>query len=435
MIEEKYLILPGCDDSNRGDQALIWETVALARAAGYIGTYYMLADKNNCIQSYKKEINNVEPILIHPSEHFRTNANTEYSLSLKVKWGVAAMIDFLIAEPLVHPVLRKILMPFYPPKIKERIAIFRNSKVAFIKGGGFLHSYGGITDTYKIYFFLYHIRLALSLGIKIYVLPNSFGPFRAPFVSRMIKSVLQKCECVMVREGISKEVLENECGVCARKYQDIAFYLKKDAHYDAERYLLNYGIPIYEKKCVGITMRPYRFEGMNDGNVRYQQYIQALTDCIVWLSRNGYFPVLIEHVHSTLEHENDMSCIEKVLEKLGDSCAYKVFADRSLNCEQLKAIYGCLTYLIGTRFHSVIFSLSQSIPCIAITYGGNKGTGIMEDMGLGKYSVPIADISGELLVTKFKEMVNEKEEVIKKINVKLLKIESEKLEIIEQLRR
>ena len=435
MSEEKYLILPGCDDSNRGDQALIWETIELARTAGYTGDYYMLASKENCTQSIKKEIKNVEPILLHPSEHFRSSVNTQYSFTLKIKWAIAAIIDFILAEPLVHPNVRKILLPFYPKKIKERIAVFQNIKVAFVKGGGFLHSYGGVTDTYKIYFFLYHIRLALSFGKKIYVLPNSFGPFKAPFVLRMIKNVLQKCECVMSREGISKEMLENECGVKTHKYQDIAFYLKKDVSFDAERCLMDHGIPIKEKECVGITMRPYRFEGMNNGDERYQQYIQALVECIIWLSGHGYYPVLIEHVHSTLEHENDLSCIKKVVGKLEDSCEYGVFADRSLNCEQLKSVYGCLKYLIGTRFHSVIFSLSQGVPCIAITYGGNKGTGIMADMGLNQYSVPISDVSGEILVTKFKELIGEKEKVKEILKKKLLEIGRERVEIIENLRR
>ena len=79
--------------------------------------------------------------------------------------------------------------------------------------------------------------------------------------------------------------------------------------------------------------------------------------------------------------------------------------------------------------------MSQGVPCIAITYGGNKGTGIMADMGLNKYSVPIADVSGEILVTKFKELIDEKEAVKEKINRKLLETEHERVEIIERLRR
>lgn len=435
MSKEKYLILPGCDDSNRGDQALIWETVELARTAGYNGDYYMLADNENCIQSKKKKIRNVEPILIHPSEHFKNNKNTTYSLMLKLKWAFVSVLDFVIAEPLVHHKVRKIVLPFYPRRVKKRIAVFQQARAAFVKGGGFLHAYGGITDTYKIYYFLYHIRLAESFGIPVYVLPNSFGPFNAPFVAKMIKMVLKKCKCIMAREEISKNTLVNECALSVFKYSDLAFYLKRDEHFNAVEYLRKRNVPVYEKECVGITMRPYRFDGMVDGEKRYQKYIQSLTECIDWLNQQGYFPVLIEHVYSTLEHENDMSCIKSVVNKLNKSCEYSVFSDRSLNCEQLKSIYGCMNYLIGTRFHSVIFSLAQEVPCIAITYGGNKGKGIMSDMELSRYAIPISDISGKALIDRFQELIKEKEEVKKRITKNLLKIEKEKKEIIEHLRR
>ena len=40
--EKVYLVLPGCDDTNRGDQALIWETVSLAKEAGFDGRYLCL---------------------------------------------------------------------------------------------------------------------------------------------------------------------------------------------------------------------------------------------------------------------------------------------------------------------------------------------------------------------------------------------------------
>lgn len=58
-----YLILPGCDDTNRGDQALIWETFRIAQDAGYVGNYYMVATKECALQSKKIGINRINYIL------------------------------------------------------------------------------------------------------------------------------------------------------------------------------------------------------------------------------------------------------------------------------------------------------------------------------------------------------------------------------------
>ncbi len=52
---------------------------------------------------------------------------------------------------------------------------------------------------------------------------------------------------------------------------------------------------------------------------------------------------------------------------------------------------------IGTRFHSIIFSLTSLIPFIAIAYGGNKAKGIMMDFNMGEYAVGIDAVSGDIL--------------------------------------
>ena len=39
---KKYVIIPGCSDLNRGDQALVWETKRLAEDAGFKGDYYLV---------------------------------------------------------------------------------------------------------------------------------------------------------------------------------------------------------------------------------------------------------------------------------------------------------------------------------------------------------------------------------------------------------
>ena len=90
------LIIPGCDDNNRGDQALIWESVRLSKEAGLKGQYYMLSDNKSAKQSKEEGINIISAILPHPSTHFiKIHDNRRYSIVIKLLWGFAAVTDFI----------------------------------------------------------------------------------------------------------------------------------------------------------------------------------------------------------------------------------------------------------------------------------------------------------------------------------------------------
>ena len=96
-----------------------------------------------------------------------------------------------------------------------------------MKGGGFIHAYGGITSFYYVYYLLYHILLALSYGRK-YVMPNSFGPFRGLGVAWLVKYTLNRCTMVFARESISAEALSNVLQREVKVSPDVAFYLEVD---------------------------------------------------------------------------------------------------------------------------------------------------------------------------------------------------------------
>ena len=51
-----------------------------------------------------------------------------------------------------------------------------------------------------------------------------------------------------------------------------------------------------------------------------------------------------------------------------------------------------LDYLVGTRFHSVIFALAARVPCIAIGYE-HKTRGIMRDLSLDGWVLPAQGLS------------------------------------------
>jgi colanic acid/amylovoran biosynthesis protein len=62
-----------------------------------------------------------------------------------------------------------------------------------------------------------------------------------------------------------------------------------------------------------------------------------------------------------------------------------------------------LDYLVGNRFHSVIFGLTARVPCIAIGYE-HKTQGIMHDLGLDGWGLPAPDLSAAALFALFRKL-------------------------------
>ena len=403
MQKNEFLILPGCDDTNRGDQALIWETVELAKAAGFEGHFSMIATEECGEQSKKLGVDSLAYLLPHPSMHASVGEdNKTYGILLKLKWALFALLDLLVAIPLSKNLTRWITAKLLSRDQKRTLDVYKKAKAAFVKGGGFLHSYGGLIETYKIYFFLYHINLALDMGIPVYVMPNSFGPFVDKCSRKMVQKCLNKCRIVYSRESVSQKVLKDCCNVESSLSRDLAMYLEKDTDFDVEKYLTEKGIRLQIGRMVGITVRPYRFPGKHNVEELYLNYKAEVCRLILWLNANGYHPLLIEHVYSGNYHERDVICIDDIVRQVKEEgCVVDVFSARDLNCRQMKSVYAKMDYLVGTRFHSVIFSLTENVPAIAITYGGNKGDGIMRDIGLSDYAIPIDSLKDGILIDKF----------------------------------
>lgn len=428
-----YLILPGCDDTNRGDQALIWETFRIAQDAGYIGNYYMVATKECALQSKKIGINRINYILPHPSEKIEDSNNLKYGLKLKIKWAFASIGDLICAIALLNARIRKIIKPVLGKKKREALEVFEKADAAFVKGGGFLHAYGGIVDSYKIFFFIYHMLLANALKIPVYILPNSFGPFNDPISKKLFKLLMKKSKFISARESVSsnyvKEIFKKDIYIT----DDLAVYLEADKTIDLEKKFKEHDLPFESDNLVAITVRPYRFPGSDKPQILYETYKQAIADFIMRINENGYIPVLVEHVYSENIHERDMSCIEDIMKLLNKQTKCYVFNDLSMNSRQMKAFYGHFRFIVGTRFHSVIFSMLEEVPAIAITYGGNKGIGIMKDLGLQSYTIAIDSISEPELTNKFNKMVDNEEKIKEILHAYKRKSENNRIKLIKKL--
>ena len=166
---KNYIIIPPCSDFNRGDQALVWETKRFAEEAGFEGDFYFMAEAKEPVgQSVNHGLNPIMPILEHPSKKFKSKDNISLNWKLVLKWGSVSFIDLLWSLLLLTR-LRIVIVPFLSKSKKKTYKLFAESDSIFVKGGGFIHSYGGKTALYYIYFQLYHIFLAQSLGKDVYV--------------------------------------------------------------------------------------------------------------------------------------------------------------------------------------------------------------------------------------------------------------------------
>lgn len=400
----KTIILPACDDGNRGDQALVWQTREIAQKAGLADETFMLTnDVDGSSQSKAEGIQMLMPILRHPRYRTANDNSVQYGRKTVFIWGLTLLLDSLRAILLLLPVGRKVLKPFLSTAERQTISQIDTADACFVKGGGFVHSTASFTDPYRVFYFLYHLFLAHSLKTRVYVMPNSFGPLDGRIFRFIVKRALNKCVLVTTRESISRRELK-KIGVSALEFPDLAFGLT--AQPSTEGYLEGAANAAVGRQIVGITARPYRFPGSTNPQEDYRNYISEMALFAKHIFSIGYFPVFIEHVVSEGAHESDINAIMDIVKHLEPGQFY-VFSNPSLSSRQMRAVYKECDYVVGTRFHSVIFSLGEKVPAMAIAYGGNKGNGIMQDIGFANYVIPIEKFSSEKAAAIFESVVRD----------------------------
>lgn len=427
------IIIPSCSDFNRGDQALVLETMNVIKKANIATKVYMMSN-NETKQCKEFGIDEFEPILKHPSRFDNNSSNIKYGILLKFRWGIIACFDYIKSQIILNNVTRTLVKPLLSKKMKKSLSLYKKCNSCFVKGGGFLHDYsGGLIGRYTMYYQLYHIKLALKMNKKVYIMPNSFGPFKSNRTEKMVNKVLDKCKLVTARESISASKESNGLKRNIELYPDLAFFLTQTDKEQIKLYLEDkFELDFIKSKYVAITVRPYRFYNSDNPEKKYEEYKGAFVEFIKYLETKNYVPLLVVHTRAENDHENDERCIREISQTLNDN-KHVIIDDKKLNCKDLKAIYNCCEYVVGTRFHSVIFSIANKIPAIAITYGGNKGDGIMKDMKLSDYAIKISDLNFNELITKFENMEKNKEQIKEKIEVYLKDAHKKHEELIEKI--
>lgn len=421
----KAIIVPGVTDLNKGDQALVWESHRLLKDTQLFKEVFILNSGDTeeekrllCSQSQSHGFPMIENILRHPRRgmHKKQEHIQESKVQL-LKQVKNAGLDFLSTKFLLSICNNLSLVKiFFSEKIYSTIKQFKSADAIFVKGGGFIHAYGEKTAPYLMWYFLFYVRLAQKLKKKVVFLPNSYGPFKGLTVKYQVKNVFNKLDLTYAREETSAMSLGQLLQKKIPVEMDLGFFLEEGDREKSKKLLQKYNLSPNDK-IVGITIRPWRFPGHHNPVELYEKYLSSVKSVISHITAKGFKVALCNQSLGPNSHEDDRNAIKEILKEVENENV--IWINENLACTDLKALYSNFYFFIGTRFHSIIFSLTSLIPSIAIGYGGNKAKGIMGDFNLNEYVIPIEDVESDILISKFDQAINEYDSIKNKLKSSL----------------
>jgi colanic acid/amylovoran biosynthesis protein len=282
----------------------------------------------------------------------------------------------------LYPVLR----PLLPAEVRRELDAVRGADLVVSMGGGYFSGRAGLDGIQNLFFVALPALVAQRAGVPVVFAAQSFGPFAGRPQRWLAARTLRRAALALAREDVSVGVLA-ACGVTGhpvRRAVDAGFAFDPAPVTDWRARL---GVDPAQP-LVGVTARNWLPGEAQTG------YEKALARTIDALQRDGARVVLIPQVTTDYLGDDD-----RIVERrIAAHCATApLLVDERVGFRDLKGLYGACALMVGTRFHSVIFALTSRVPCVAIEYE-HKTRGIMRDLGLEEWVLPIEEVTAPRLL-------------------------------------
>lgn len=230
-------------------------------------------------------------------------------------------------------------------------------------------------------------RITIQRRRPLHLLPQTFGPFQTRGAHEVAARIVRGAETAWARDERSFEVLRDLLGNNFdpnrhRSGVDVAFLLPRCD--PRERFA---ELPTWADSgelVVGVNVSgllsnaPEVAAGRFGLSVDYRAAMQALVRRFV--DRTDAQVLLIPHVKGQ-PHESDHTACQRVLEFVGAPPNRVKLAPPGLDAMETKALIGTCDWFVGTRMHSTIAALSQSVPAAALAYS-DKTAGVFATCGV-----------------------------------------------------
>lgn len=317
---------------------------------------------------------------------------------------VLAIHSLLVLPKQLHGVF----WPLLPRALRVQLEALSRADLVVSMGGGYLNGGESLRAegtlavkmeeamaNASIFLMLAPLKLGKRFGACVVCAPQSMGPFVTGFQKKIVTQTLKNVDLILSREQKTIKLLaqlSNRLPVVPAIDSGFLFHvnntsnLRRQLRLDARRLL------------VGVTVRRWLDPKRQ---LAYEQAIARAVDYLI--VKHNAFVVFIPQVTSPIGGDDDRTTARKVYKKIGHKNDVHLL-EQDYTHQQIKSLYNALDFIIGTRFHSVIFSLTSLVPALAIEYE-HKTSGIMHDLGLQEWVVKIEQTTPEVLKAKVDELI------------------------------
>lgn len=284
-----------------------------------------------------------------------------------------------------------------PRELRDVAAMYAAADLIVAVGGGYIRSRKGLLNRFNIPLLLHPLLLGWLLGKQTVLYSQSVGPFVNIYEPALVAYVLRKMDIVILREDISVALL-HKIGVRDNVVRSIdsGFLLQAKRSLDVrKRYRIE-----PDTLLIGVTVRQWLH---GEEQAAYERAVAGALDAMI--EKHGARVLFIPQV-TAAKGDDDRIASRRVRRYMLHKSQATVI-EAAPDHFDVKAIYNELDVLLGTRFHSVIFSLTSFVPVLAIEYE-HKTSGIMHDLGLEAWVVKIEDAAEPVLTKSLQRLIAER---------------------------
>jgi polysaccharide pyruvyl transferase WcaK-like protein len=252
--------------------------------------------------------------------------------------------------------------------------------------------------------------LAALCRVKVVFLSVGVGPIRHPLSRWFLKRSLALAHHRSYRDQASKQYLE-KIGFSTDRdfvYPDVVFGLLQCN--------LVSGVRAGQRRVVGLGLKDYGSSERLEPKA-FREYLETMAAFVSRLQEYGYsVRLLIGDI------QYDTPVIEEFLDLLKSrnipTDTPLLIAEPAVTVKELLRQVGETEAVISARYHNLVMGLIQNKPVMALSDHA-KLDSLATDLGLTQFLLPLANLSPEVLIGRFKQLENDMERLRPYINAEL----------------